>query len=104
MIDPSGSFTYSKIVTVNLDGNKLAMKIFPNPSTDRIQIQISSIQGESIILQISDVDGKIVNQENITSAGTLLSKTINIAAFPKGEYFLSVKTNAGTQVQKFVKL
>ena len=103
MMDANGGFTYSKVVAVKMNENTVIMKIFPNPATDLIQIQIPSSQNEKITLQITDAGGKTIKQENVTSNGTTLFTSVDVTTLQKGGYFLSIKTNSGTQVQKFIK-
>ena len=103
IVETGGSFTYSKIIAVRSNDNSTTTKIFPNPATDLILLQIPSSQKESIAIQIRDVNNNIIKSEIISSAGTTISTSINVALLQKGSYFLSVKTTLQKQVMQFIK-
>ncbi len=102
MIENGGNFIYSKVIAVKMNANSL-MKLFPNPATDLIQLQIPSLQKEKIILQITDAAGNIISRQVIVSPGTPISTSIDITELQKGVYFLSVNTSGKVQVNKFIK-
>jgi hypothetical protein len=58
-----GKYTYSSVVTVNLNIRKL--KIFPNPARDKIYIQNNDnfSNGDNLKIQLMDFSGKVVYQQ-----------------------------------------
>lgn len=102
MTNDKSSYTYSKVVKVMLD-NSISMKIFPNPTTDFLQIEIPSIQRGNIGLQILDVAGKVILKQTVTAGGTALSTSMNVTSLTKGNYMLLINSETKSQVQKFIK-
>ena len=66
--------------------------ISPNPVTDNLQIQ-TDVPIKNI--EITDITGRLLY--------TTTSKTINCSSFAKGVYFITLTTEDGKAVKKFVK-
>jgi len=82
----------------NLEQNFL--KIFPNPATDEVWIELPESTTTSDI-RIFDVAGKLYNQVHITNSQRV---PLNIEALPSGAYVVELKTNRGFFNQKLIKL
>lgn len=66
--------------------------IYPNPTTDKLNI----VTSENINnVTINDISGKVVYQG--------ISKTIDVSAFSNGIYFVKIESAQGTINSKFVK-
>lgn len=95
----NGGFTTGATLTTvtvqETDATVLEVKVFPNPSTDLIKIQINHSALEQIIVSITDLQGKELYIGNYTS----MSKNIgvNTASYLAGSYILSLK-NTNNQV------
>lgn len=76
--------------------SKNSIKIYPNPATEFIGIEISeNKQIEKVT--ILDINGKkIINQNNF-------QPTINVNSFKSGTYFVVIKTTDEVLIQKFIK-
>ena len=75
--------------------------IFPNPTKDQLQVQLTNLQSDNLI-RITDVSGKqILSKKLNQSESTTL---LNLAAFNKGLYFISIENSKGKQTQKFIVL
>jgi len=70
--------------------------IYPNPSLETITIQVTNGRLETIV--ISDITGKQVYSETVTSNSA--SKNINIASFANGLYLVTLNN---TVTQKIIK-
>jgi uncharacterized delta-60 repeat protein len=102
MMGADGHFTYSNVLVVKM--NTVAdIEIFPNPVLNVLQVQLTASQNKNTLLQIQDVAGKIIKQENIASGGNQISTTIDVSGLPKGVYFLVVKNEKGTIIKKIIK-
>ena len=68
--DFNGTFSYSKIVSVNYTLSDDGMSIFPNPTIGEININIKELEGKEVLVVIRDITGKecfskvILSQEN----------------------------------------
>lgn len=85
IIDNDGSFTYSNIVLLKNEG-RIKMSLFPNPTTDAINISIPSSSDAGIVsASIYDAQGRLIMQSRL-STGIL--NTIELKKLPAGIYTL----------------
>ena len=79
--------------TVNvIDIQKLRSgKIYPNPASDIISLELNSHVGSSCRASLTDITGKVVKQINLgTMKSGINNFSINIADYTPGFYFLQV--------------
>lgn len=74
------------------DINKTQITIFPNPSSDFINIKSDN---DIKSIKIYDIKGSLIKSDNTSK--------IDISAFPKGNYIISIETKAGIETKKFIK-
>jgi hypothetical protein len=87
----------------SINGDKT--KLYPNPSTDLLNLQFSedNIQAGNIQIEILDINGKRFNQMAL-SPGTTNSE-INIAELPSGMYMVKISYgNSILEMLRFSKL
>jgi len=103
--NPSGSVMPDSIKTVVkkaaadslLSKEKAAVKLFPNPAKNRAELEVSGFEAGMVRLQIIDINGKVVRDEQ----RLLITGNENIVlmfALQPGIYFILVK-----QKEKAVK-
>ena len=105
IIDTDGSFSYSKIVSINLDEEaEENISVFPNPFDETVFIKVASISNQQAKITLRDITGKIISTEHfgITSGLTLHSLN-DMAALQNGLYFLTIELNGKVQTIKIVK-
>ncbi len=90
--DPSGKVSVSVIVLLDPNdpgsNQDISYQTFPNPATNSLQVQFNSEQTGHFLLQLVATSGQIVQQEDVTLAG---SSQIRLGLSPKpssGLYFL----------------
>ncbi|MFI5173101.1 MAG: T9SS type A sorting domain-containing protein, partial [Chitinophagales bacterium] len=74
--------------------------IYPNPSSDKIIISLSSnplITDHSLLI-LTDLSGKTISEINITSPDT----EIDVSAFPAGIYFVRMMIDGEQFIQKLI--
>ena len=71
--------------------------LYPNPASTVLNIKVEKPEANTL-LTIIDVSGKTIYTQNVTNALT----TINTSTFPKGVYFLTVKSQDKKTVKKFL--
>jgi alpha-tubulin suppressor-like RCC1 family protein len=103
MVDKDGSFTYSKVVAVTINDNRKTLVLFPNPVKDNLFVQMTSTKAEKLTLQVTDLQGRLLQQEATQVGVGNVSLSVNTSALAKGTYVLLVKTNSGVQQKQFVK-
>jgi hypothetical protein len=63
------------------------IQIFPNPTEDKINITFGSLQYKKVIVEISDIYGKIISSETHNNISVA---TIDLAGNPEGIYILNL--------------
>ena len=76
--------------------------ITPNPVINNFVVKFSSKSSESIIYQLTDIQGKIIERGNIAEAN-MVTKTFNIEKLNSGVYILSLGNKNGTTVLRVIK-
>jgi sialate O-acetylesterase len=101
MVDFDGSFAYSKVLSESFDAADVPLLVYPS-ITEGNKIEVT-FQKMSVSAQIKVVNimGQLVQTHNLQAGAT--SKTIEIAAYTEGSYFLILENNGVIQSRKFVK-
>lgn len=95
MIDVDQAFSYSRIV--KLDNNPGFIKIYPNPSSNRISIFSGDVLLANTVARVTDVSGRVVLQDKIIA----LPHSLNIEKLVPGIYYLQLAN--GTKI-KMIKI
>jgi len=76
------------------------MKIYPNPTTENITLQISNMETlQKGILQLYTLNGQLLQEQPVHSVNTIVS----LAGLAKGTYILKVQINGITEDWKIIK-
>lgn len=78
--------------------------LYPNPSADHIDIQMTLSEAQKVQLEIFSLNGGKVYNEYVTVADTEFSHRIGVAGLPSGNYVLQVKEAKGSVFKRFTKL
>lgn len=102
IVDKDGSFTNSKVVAVNLNSKLQTINLYPNPVKESFFVQLAASKAETVTLQITDMQGRVLQQQvqPLTIGSNNLS--INTSNLAKGTYVLVVKGQV-VQQKQFVK-
>ena len=84
--------TYTIVPFDGLDEQliSLSMSVFPNPSTDIINLQIEDVKNATLSFSLTDINGKLLHEEVILNEIT----SINLGQYSPGTYFVKVIDNA----------
>ncbi len=99
MIDIDGKFTYSNVISVKWAGVNPAIKVFPNPVSNILNVLLPS--AGKAYAKIYDVSGKIVDQREMMTNGN--TSRLDISQLTHGMYYLRITTNGNTQTISFTK-
>lgn len=80
------------------EGSANNLQIFPNPSSDRVQLSFSGNQSTAN-LTIRNSKGVLVKQDTVTN-----NEMIDLSNLPAGIYFFELEINQEKVVTRFVKL
>ena len=80
------------------------VQVYPNPSTGTFTLEADFAQPQQLIqLEVRNLLGQLVLEKELWG-GDQLQEKIDLAAFPNGNYFLSLKMQAGVVTKKVVKI
>lgn len=82
------------------DLNSLKFKVFPNPTSDVLNIEMDGANSSAITIQVVELAGKVLTTQNYTS-GELL--TVDIATLSTGTYMLLVSDGLAERTVRIVK-
>ena len=85
-------------VSLNMD-----VSIYPNPSTDMINVEIASENNELISYSLSDITGRIIEQGQWRLNSSNSRFTLNISEVRNGIYLLKLSTDEGQSSFRVLK-
>ncbi len=91
--------TYSGIAKVYLDRNAPVVKLFPNPATDVVNIQLPGALAGKVTLLLYSSTGSLISSARPSSATVQL----NVRQLAAGNYFVKIINGNGVKVYPFVK-
>ncbi|WP_081909606.1 T9SS type A sorting domain-containing protein [Aureispira sp. CCB-QB1] len=94
-VDFDGTYTYSKIIAINVNGLKGTQVFFPNPTLGVVSYQFSSTKEETLHISIIDVLGKTVSETFYQTTPGINTKRIDLEAYPAGTYLIKVQNSTG---------
>jgi hypothetical protein len=95
------SCTGETVGVENVDGTA-DFGVYPNPTQGMLNVQIPAIQG-SIQLTVVDVNGRIVEQRNVTGLSQSGTVQLNLSHLASGWYNVKMVTELGVHNLKFQK-
>lgn len=95
-----GTVTVTGTASID-DINLFDFNLFPNPSSNVINLAFDNIVSEQITIEIYDVLGKLNKIDNISVANTKVS--IDISSLSRGIYIIKAYFGNSISVQRFIK-
>ena len=104
-VDFDGVFEYSDIVGVLSKSSErdFTLSYYPNPVKNILNLDIFGLQGVPAKLQVIDITGKMLIEQEFRAEENNKSLTLDTQALPSGVYTLSLVSVKGTSRVKFVK-
>ena len=107
MVDNDGSFTYSKVITVQQQrtGGFSRLKLYPNPTQNALNLTIDAPNAAIQTVDIIDVVGKVWQHKTLNLLRGQNQDVLDVQSLPTGVYFLQMVDNKGIrEVTRFIKL
>ena len=79
------------------------MILFPNPAMDELKVSFQSSETGNLQIDIMDVQGKVLQQQTISSQNGTNLFAINIAQLPQGLYLCRLQNGNKLETIKFLK-
>jgi len=105
-IDNDGKYAYSNVVLLNRKVTEIMItKVYPNPASAELNIQITSPRSEKLTLVVTDLTGKVVMQQSMNVMLGDNQQQLQIGSLAGGTYMIKAVCANGceTAVQRFVK-
>ena len=101
-VDKDGHFVYTPARLVSFDNlNAWFVKYYPNPTNGLLNIELSqSMRNEDKVINITTVSGVVINQIKVGVSSNILP--LNLSKYPKGTYFIQVKTKTTNSTQRII--
>jgi hypothetical protein len=80
----------------NMETETSSIKVYPNPASAMVNIDLSTIADNDIKLNITDVAGQIIHAENVISHSIV---SLDMSSYTSGLYFINV-TGTNTIINK----
>ena len=78
------------------------LNVYPNPSTDNISIDFILTQSQNVKIQMIDLNGKMVKEVALGTVNGSAKYSMSVDGIAKGEYFINVIANEGTETKKII--
>ncbi|MEI6765839.1 MAG: T9SS type A sorting domain-containing protein [Bacteroidota bacterium] len=91
-----------ELITSLQTNRQTALQIYPNPVHNIVNLDCSLIPGESIILDVYDMNGRTVF-ERTASAAAQPTISLDVSGLPAGLYMIRVKSETTTGTARFIK-
>lgn len=98
-MDVDGAFEYSKIESIQLEWKVAQFVIYPNPSTDIVNVHVDKEEVEGR-LQLVDQKGRTVGIYTLDQYTS--SYTLQLGNFPSGVYYLSLSLGENKYTKRLV--
>jgi hypothetical protein len=76
------------------------VNIYPNPANDKLEISISDLNSEKLLLSIYDLYGNVFFENYLNNTAGIHS--INLSSFTKGLYLVRIQNNNGINITKYL--
>ncbi len=81
--------------------NNIAMKLFPNPAVDMLNVEMNG-QGAEYVLTLTDLAGKVVYHQNLGNVNGTSSVAIPVSEMQAGNYLLTIATEGRSFTENVV--
>jgi hypothetical protein len=99
-VDETTTVYDGTLSTVESDLENLNIKIFPNPTSDFIAIQIGGLNNQDLCIKLFDIQGKLLKESKINKGQTI--SYFNIQTVYSGTYIVELSANGFSTSRKII--
>lgn len=104
MIDQDGTYKYSNVVRIRVDGAAETLTVMPNPFAEKLVVQVAADRQEQAALVVLDNQGRRLYMKSVRlTAGVNTFDLRDLSHLAQGVYQLQFTRGAGTQTVKIIK-
>lgn len=100
-VDFNGAYEYSTIRSVDLTNQGPALSMYPNPTSNTLNVNWTSATGENAVLRMINMSGVSVYTQAVSGKG-MIEKQIDMSILPSGIYYVQVIYSNGNVVSEAV--
>jgi len=101
--DKDGSFSYSKIVSLQPDGIDKALILYPNPAHTSAIVQFTAATAKKYTIAVTAADGKVLRRINIAASAGSNRVVIDVHDLPQATYLVNITGNKDSKTLTLVK-
>ncbi len=79
------------------------IRLFPNPSVDRVNVNLVGPPQESLEMQLFDAAGQLLEVQKVSSSNGVVEARLSLAGYPLGTYFVAFRNDKNTLTEKVLK-
>jgi hypothetical protein len=98
-----GSVMYMPVAVESFAFEVAEMLLYPNPAQDYALLQISNIKSDKLNINVTDINGRILQQQSIQNIGSSHQTVINVADFAAGIYFINITDGKNSTTERLIK-
>jgi hypothetical protein len=91
------ALAYERVSTSTGNQTVEKIRVYPNPATDRININIKDTDNHSKVV-VSNMCGQTIYGQSLSSTNT----SIDVSSFPKGIYFVNIENGKNKETRKII--
>lgn len=84
-------------------GNLFQFESFPNPTTNKLNVKMSTVASLNLSFELFDCNGSLVNNFGISQVSNNFAKEIDLSGLTSGSYFLKISNGVNNFTSKIVK-
>jgi len=96
-----GTDTNTNVNIIDID-NISKIVLFPNPTTDRVVVQFFVTQNTDIIIELVDLNGKILETREIKAVSGYYSQVLNTINYASGIYSVRIRSKESVVTEKLI--
>jgi len=96
------AFSGSVVGLTEKQSSLKAIAVFPNPATDLVNINFTAKNTSNVKVELYDVTGKKVYENNLEQISGASSQSINVSKFAKGVYVVKIVSDNTSETRKIV--
>ena len=100
LVDENTTVYDATLSTVESDLENKNIKIFPNPTSDFIAIQIGGLNLQDLNIEMYDMQGKLIQEKTLKSGQTI--GYFDIQTLYSGTYLIKISTNNMSLIRKVI--
>ena len=101
-VDLDGTETIHQTIVVDFEGSvENQLKVFPTSSNNAINVQLNHTGEKAALINIFNLAGQLIYTDQFEQG--VLTKSIDITNFVQGQYILTITTNSGVEMGRFIR-